>query len=127
MILRLFTCWATAPFGNRASAAALITAVLKVLRSTDASVGLSCVSFPCVGAPGPNLGNIADNGHDGPRLIDEAVLGLAAVVGVLGVLGEHTTRQPVVAPDCQRFSTGFKVQLLRRLGRSSGERRRQSR
>src|SRR3954451_22684442 len=37
------------------------------------------------------------DGHDEPRLVDEAVPGVAAVIDDVGVGGEHAARQPVVA------------------------------
>jgi hypothetical protein len=39
------------------------------------------------------------DGHNGPRLVDEAVPGVAAVIDDVGVGGEHAARQPGLAQE----------------------------
>ena len=47
------------------------------------------------------------DGHDGPRLIDEVIPGIAAMVDDVVVAFEDAVREPVFAHESQMFSTGF--------------------
>src|SRR3546814_18689519 len=47
------------------------------------------------------------DGHDTPRLIDEAVPGVATLIEDITVGGEHPVREPVVARELHTFSTGL--------------------
>lgn len=47
------------------------------------------------------------DGHDTPRLIDEAVPGVATLIEDITVGGEHPVREPVVAHELHTFSTGL--------------------
>ena len=54
------------------------------------------------------------DGHDDPRLVDEAVPGVAAVIDDGGVGGEHAARQPVLA---QKLPDSSRPGSIRALGR----------
>ena len=54
------------------------------------------------------------DGHDAPRLIDELVPGVAAVINDIVVRGVDTVRQPVVAHELPDVLDGIQLGTSRR-------------
>ena len=61
------------------------------------------------------------DGHDGPRLIDEFVPSIAALVEDIVVGEEHAVGEPVSRTNSQMFSTGLRSHGERIAARSQAE------